>query len=245
MFFKKKICVVIPCFKVKSEISGVLKKIDIKIVDEIIVVDDCCPEKTGKYVKSLKIKKVSVLFLKRNQGVGGATLSGFSTALNKKYDIIFKIDGDGQHDPRDIKFFLKKLASKKINFCKGTRLKTKVDKYKIPKIRLIGNIVLTFLTRINCRNFELTDVVNGYLGIKSSLLKKLNFKKISKDFFFEEDLLYYISFYEKKIIEIPIKTFYFEKSSLTPLKTVLPFLIKHLINFFDRLFYEITNKKIR
>ena len=97
------------------------------------------------------------------------------------------------------------------------------------KVRLIGNIILTLLTRINCRNFELTDVVNGYLGVKSSLLKKLDFKKISKDFFFEEDLLYFISFYEKKIIEIPIKTFYFEKSSLTPLKTILPFLTKHII----------------
>ncbi len=245
MFLKKKICVVIPCFKVKSEIANVLKKIDTKIIDEIIVVDDSCPEKTGKYVKSLKIKKVSVKFLKKNLGVGGATLSGFKTALSKKYDIIFKIDGDGQHNPQDIKFFLKKLSSKKVNFCKGTRLKTKVDKYKIPKVRLIGNIILTLLTRINCRNFELTDVVNGYLGVKSSLLKKLDFKKISKDFFFEEDLLYFISFYEKKIIEIPIKTFYFEKSSLTPLKTILPFLTKHIINFFDRLFYEITNKKIR
>ena len=245
MYFKKKICVVLPCFKVKNEIHNVLKKINTALVDKIIVVDDSCPEKTGKYVKSLKIKKVSVIFLKKNLGVGGATLTGFTAALKQKYDIIFKIDGDGQHNPADIIFFLKKLNSTKINFCKGTRLKHKIDKYKIPKFRLFGNMILTFLTRINCRNFELTDVVNGFLGIKSNLLKKINFDKISKGFFFEEDLIYQISFYEKKISEIPIKTYYFEKSSLTPLKTVLPFLIKHIINFLDRLYYDFTDKKKR
>tara|TARA_A100000164_G_C21875399_1_gene757342 strand:+ start:176 stop:913 length:738 start_codon:yes stop_codon:yes gene_type:complete len=243
MYFKNKVCVVIPSFRVRNEIKNVLKKIDKKLVDKIIVIDDFCPEKTGSFVKSLKIKNVSVIFLKKNSGVGGATLIGFSKALKQKFDIIFKIDGDGQHDPANIIDFLKKLKSSNVNFCKGTRFKKDIDRNKIPKFRLFGNIILTFLTRINCRNFRITDVVNGYFGIKSKLLKKVDFNRVSNDFFFEEDLLYHLSFHEKNIHEIPIKTFYFKKSSLIPLKTVLPFLIKHLINFLDRLIHDISKKK--
>ena len=100
--------------------------------------------------------------------------------------------------------------------------------------------MLTNLTRINCRNFALTDVLNGFLGIKRDLLKKLDFSKISDDFFFEEDLLFRTSFLESNICEIPIKTIYFDKSNLSPLKTIVPFLYKHLKNFFERFIYDIS-----
>ncbi|MDC0394057.1 hypothetical protein OAM22_04585, partial [Candidatus Pelagibacter sp.] len=94
------------------------------------------------------------------------------------------------------------------------------------------------ISRITCRNNDLTDVVNGFLAIRASLLKKINFKLISKDFFFEEDLLFNISFHEKKILEIPIKTYYFGKSNLSPLRTIFPFLVKHFRNYLIRFTYD-------
>ena len=103
----------------------------------------------------------------------------------------------------------------------------------------MGNMSLTFLSKINCRYKNLTDVVNGFIGIKIGLLRKLNFDKISKDFFFEEDLLFRISLIEKKIYELPIKTIYNNESNLNPLKTIIPFIYKHLKNFFIRLKYDL------
>ena len=237
---KKKICVIIPCYKVKNEILSVINKINFNIINKVILVDDCCPENTGTFVKKLKIKKVKVIILKRNLGVGGATLKGFSLGIKEKFDILFKIDGDGQHEPKDISKFLNKLKKKDVNFCKGTRFKNSYNIRKIPKIRLIGNIFLTFLTKINCRNFNFTDAVNGYLAIKSSLLRKLNFSKISNDFFFEEDLIFQISHFEKNINEVQIKTIYKNKSSLKPIKIILPFFFKHLRNFFRRAVYDLS-----
>ena len=163
---------------------------------------------------------------------------GFKKALKKNYDIIFKIDGDGQHDPRDIVKFLREFQNNKFNFCKGTRFKRKKNKQKIPKIRLFGNVILTSISRITCSNSKITDVVNGILCIRSSLLKKLNLKKISNDFFFEEDLLFNISLFEKNIKEIEIKTVYNNKSSLSPIKTILPFILKHLRNYIFKLIYN-------
>ena len=234
----KKVCVVIPCFKVKKEIKNVLKKINYKLVDKVFLIDDACPEKSGIIAKGLNLKKVEVIFSKKNLGVGGATMLGFKKALTKNYEFIFKIDGDGQHNPSDIRKFLNILQSNKYNYCKGTRFINKRNKYKIPKIRLFGNIILTFMSRLTCGNSEITDVVNGFLCIRARLLKKLDFQKISNDFFFEEDLLFNVSFFEKNIKEVHIETIYNNKSSLNPIKTILPFILKHLRNLILRLIYK-------
>ena len=78
----------------------------VNIIDKVFIVDDCCPENTGSYLKKKKLKKIEILILKKNLGVGGATMIGFKKAIKNNYDIIFKIDGDGQHDPKDITKFL-------------------------------------------------------------------------------------------------------------------------------------------
>ena len=238
MKFKEKVCIVIPCYKVKAKILDVLKKINYRIIDKVIIVDDNCPENSGKIAEKFNNKKIQILYCKSNLGVGGATMFGFKKALKENFNIIFKIDGDGQHDPNDIKKFMIHFKNKNINFCKGTRFNNKKNKYKIPTLRLFGNYILTKISRITCRNNDLTDVVNGFLAIRASLLKKINFKLISKDFFFEEDLLFNISFHEKKILEIPIKTYYFGKSNLSPLRTIFPFLVKHFRNYLIRFTYD-------
>ncbi len=238
MIRKKKVCVVIPCFKVNKEIKNVLKKINYKIVNKVFLIDDACPEGSGLKAKSLNFKNVEVIFSQKNLGVGGATMLGFTKAMKENYEFIFKIDGDGQHNPNEIKKFLNALQNGSSNYCKGTRFKDKKNKKKIPKIRLFGNMILTSISRITCENNEITDVVNGFLCIRSQLLKKLNFKKISNDFFFEEDLLFNISFFEKNIKEVQIKTIYNDKSSLSPIKTIIPFILKHLRNYIIKLIYK-------
>ena len=235
---KLKICVVIPCYKVRNLIEKVLNKIDLKLINTIIIVDDCCPENTYSYLKKKKIRNLLILKNKINLGVGGATIRGFKKAIKLKHDIVFKIDGDNQHNPDDLKKFIKLMRKPNINFCKGTRFNNLNDKNRIPLLRLIGNVILTYFCRINCRNKELTDVVNGFIGIKSNLLKQLDLSKISNDFFFEEDLLFRVSLIENKIYELPIKTVYNGKSNLSPFKTILPFMIKHLKNFLIRLKYD-------
>ena len=60
---KNKVCVIIPCYKVKKKIISGLKKIDFKIVDKVVIVDDYCPENSGKFVKkTLNLKKFLIFF---------------------------------------------------------------------------------------------------------------------------------------------------------------------------------------
>ena len=53
---KNKVCIILPCYKVKNQIYTVYKKLNQKKLDCLIFVDDNCPEKSVDYLKS-KIKK--------------------------------------------------------------------------------------------------------------------------------------------------------------------------------------------
>ena len=93
---------IIPCYRVKEKILGVIEKID-DTVDVIIVVDDACPENSGLFVEqTIQNEKVQVIFHTKNKGVGGATMSGYVKALELGCKILVKIDGDGQMDPSKI-----------------------------------------------------------------------------------------------------------------------------------------------
>jgi len=231
---KLKIAVVIPCYRVRSRIASVINKIDFSLINQLYIVDDCCPQNTGNFVlNNFKNKKITVIILTKNLGVGGATMKGFEKSLKDKNIIIIKIDGDGQHDPRDISRFLQPLISGKYDFCKGTRFLTSRNFFKIPKIRLFGNLALTFFTRISSGYWHITDCLNGYFSIDSNLLKKLNLKKIKNNYFFEQDLLFNISLYKARIKEISIKTKYYnkEKGNLNAFLVIPSFVLYHLQNF--------------
>ncbi len=242
---KKKICIVIPCYRVSKKIEDVIKQIDFDKIDKVFLIDDCCPENTGKLMKDkIDKSKIEIEILSKNLGVGGATIHGFKKALNQNYEIIFKLDGDGQHDPKCIEDFINVFENQNVNFCKGSRFLNKLESLKIPKVRYFGNIALTYLTKKICKIENITDAVNGFIAIRSELLRKIDLNEVSNDYFFEEDLIFKLSFHKLTIKEVPIETIYFDnKSSLNPFIVILPFLFRHLKNYTIRLKYEFFNKK--
>ena len=233
---KKKICVVLPCYRVKNNILNVYKKLIKLKIDSLIFVDDSCPENSVKYLKSKikKNKKVKFIFLKKNLGVGGATLKGFEMANNKGFDILLKFDSDNQHNVKDLIKIIKILISNDVYFCKGYRdLSFKSSIYgNMPLIRVIGTNALTFISRIITGNFYLKDVTNGLFGMKSKLFKNLNLNEIKKNYFFEQDLIFQVSLRKVKIYQVNSKVMYEnETSSLKIIRIIIPFLIYHFQNF--------------
>ena len=233
---KKKICIVLPCYRVKNNILNVYKKLIKLKIDSLIFVDDHCPENSVKYLKSKikKNKKVKFIFLKKNLGVGGATLKGFEKANNKGFDILLKFDSDNQHNVKDLIKIIKILVSNDVYFCKGYRdLSFKSSIYgNMPLIRVIGTNALTFISRIITGNFYLKDVTNGLFGMKSKLFKNLNLNEIKKNYFFEQDLIFQVSLRKFKIYQVNSKVMYEnETSSLKIIRIIIPFLIYHFQNF--------------
>ena len=140
-----KVAVVIPCYKVKKHILDVINNIGSE-VSIIYVVDDKCPELSGEYVQQTCIDpRVKVIFNDENQGVGGAVISGYLASLKDNMDIIVKIDGDGQMDPSLIGDFINPISKEFADYTKGNRFYDVESLKPMPKIRLFGNTVLSFM----------------------------------------------------------------------------------------------------
>lgn len=239
-----KIAVVIPCYKSKKKIISVIKKIK-KSIYKIVVVDDFCPEKTGNYVQSkIKDKRVSVIFNKKNLGVGGAVIEGFKFLKNYKIDVIVKLDSDGQMNPENINDLVNPISSSNADFVKGNRLYSYENIIKMPRIRLLGNVVLTYLTKFTSGYYKSADPTNGFFAIKKNLLNKINLDKLSKNYFFETSLLFNLYLLKAKISHYEMKTIYFKNStsSLSIPKIIPLFLKEHFFFLIKRI---VSNKNHR
>tara|TARA_B100000787_G_scaffold170026_1_gene163520 strand:+ start:3928 stop:4650 length:723 start_codon:yes stop_codon:yes gene_type:complete len=236
---KNKVCVILPCYRVKHKIYQAYKQLMKLSIDKLIFVDDCCPDNSVKYLQSKikKTKKIQFVFLSKNNGVGGATLKGFNIAKNQGFDILLKFDSDNQHKVKDLSKIIQFLKNDDVLFCKGYRNLNlnKSFRRKMPLIRIIGTNALTFISRLITLNFSLKDVTNGLFGMKSELFKKLNTKYIKKNYFFEQDLIFQISQKKIKIHQINSETLYQnETSSLRILKIIIPFIVYHIQNLFRK-----------
>ena len=164
-----KLSVVIPAYKAKKTISRVLNEIP-DWVAHVIVVDDGCPEGTGKLINTTKVdRRVSVLINQTNQGVGGATVRGINRARQLGCDLIVKMDADCQMDPKYLDDYLK-LANEGALYIKGNRL-GKFSNYKnMPWVRILGNKGLARITRLGTGLRGLNDPTNGYIALSAQLL---------------------------------------------------------------------------
>ena len=115
---EKRIAVVIPSYRVKKHIVNVISKIP-DIVWRIYIIDDACPECSGKYVTShIKDARVRVLYHKVNKGVGGAVMTGYRTAIEDGATVIVKIDGDDQMDASLIPHFVGPILAGESDYIK-------------------------------------------------------------------------------------------------------------------------------
>ncbi|MGZ3694051.1 MAG: glycosyltransferase family 2 protein, partial [Bdellovibrionota bacterium] len=134
-----KIAVVIPSFRVRAQILSVLGSIGPDIT-RIFVVDDKCPEQSGKFVQeNCRDSRVQVLFQTQNTGVGGATLRGFTEAASQGFDVVVKLDGDGQMDPKLIPLLVRPILEGKADYTKGNRFHSPRGLKGMPRLRLVGN----------------------------------------------------------------------------------------------------------
>ena len=238
MVDNKKIVVVIPAYKVAMHIENVIRAVP-SFVDEIIVVDDGCPENSGAIVEELKFPNVTIIYNHINQGVGGAVMSGFLEAINNDADIVIKIDGDGQMDCSYISKLIKPIIEGCVDYTKGNRFMDFEALKKMPKIRLFGNSILSFLLKIASGYWNIMDPTNGFIAINREALMNLNMKKISKRYFFESDILINLNIYNIRVKDISIPAKYgSEKSSLNIIKTVFEFPPLIFKGLFKRIFLK-------
>lgn len=233
------ISVVIPCYRVKDHIAGVLSSIGPE-VNTIYVVDDCCPESTGAFVGECCCDpRVKVIVNPENLGVGGAVLAGYRVAFADGADVIVKIDGDGQMDPALIPKFVAPIMRRQADYTKGNRFYDLRNISRMPSVRLFGNALLSFMTKLSSGYWHIFDPTNGFTAIDGRLVPHLPLDQISNRYFFESDMLFRLNTIRAVVMDIPMDACYGdEKSNLSILKVIPDFLYRHASNFFKRVVYN-------
>jgi len=229
---------IIPCYKVGTAVLSVIDKMPM-YVNHIIVVDDACPDGSGKLVQSnCRDPRVEVIFHTANQGVGAAVVTGYKRAIELDVRIAVKIDGDGQMDPALIADLIKPIQIGQCDYAKGNRFFDIRFLQQMPRIRLIGNALLSLLNKITSGYWNIMDPTNGFTAIETRALSLLNLNKLEKRYFFESDMLYHLGTIRATVNDIPMQSCYGDETSNLRISLVMrQFPGKLLIRFCKRVFY--------
>lgn len=232
------IAAVIPSYRVKAHILSVIERIG-QDCSLIYVVDDRCPESSGQYVLDhCEDSRVRVIFHEENQGVGGAVLSGYRQAIADGATVIVKIDGDGQMDPSWLPALTSEIIAGEADYAKGDRFYDRESVTGMPGIRLFGNAVLSFLTKLSSGYWDIVDPTNGFTAIHASVAAALPHDKVSRRYFFESDMLFRLGIMRARIVDVPMPAIYADEvSGLSIRKIVGEFAAKHTLNTLKRILY--------
>ena len=202
---QEKISIVIPTYNevdnipiVISNVQHVLEKITTNY--EILIVDDNSPDGTGEVVKKISKNNNKIKLIQRSirTGLGDAYKIGFQHTTG---DIIFEMDADLSHDPRDIPKFIKCLE--KVDVIVGSRYVKGGGNHNRSKSRIIisriANILASFFF-----NLHLHDCTSGYRAYKRKVIETIIPHVNCQKYTFQVEMLEKAKLFNFSIGEVPI-----------------------------------------
>jgi glycosyltransferase involved in cell wall biosynthesis len=201
---ESKIYVVIPAFNEESVIQAVIREVQAAGYQNIIVVDDGSADNTQ--AKAAELIGKFALKHKINRGKGGATKTGIEAAKLLGAEIIVTIDGDGQHDPRDIEKLIRPIIKNECDVVLGTRL---VNPAGMPWYKIIANHIGNFFTWW-LFGLWVTDSQSGFRAYSLEAAEKINTR--ADRYEYDSEVIREIYIYKLKFAEVPIAVRYTEYS---------------------------------
>lgn len=234
-----RIAAILPCYRVSRQILDVLARIGPECA-RIYVVDDACPERSGDLVeRSCSDPRVRVLRHTENQGVGGAVITGYRAAMADGCDILVKVDGDGQMDPALLPSIAGPVLNGVADYAKGNRFYDLANIRRMPTTRILGNLALSFLTKLSAGYWDIFDPTNGYTAIHAAVARRVPLDKLARRYFFETDLLFRLNTVRAVVVDVPMDARYGdETSNLRVGRAAGEFLLRNLGNTVKRIFYN-------
>jgi len=235
MYSEKTIGVVVPAYNEEKLIGRVIDTMPM-FVDKIVIVDDCSKDNTSLVVQRYVDKYPERLVLIRhevNQGVGGAIATGYKWCRDQKIDATVVMAGDAQMDPNDLPALLDPVVNDEVDYSKGNRLISGEAWKKIPRVRYLGNAMLSFMTKIASGYWNIADSQTGYTVANLKVLKTIDLDGIYKRYGMPNDMLVKLNIYNFRVCDVEIKPIYGigEKSGIKPIR-IIPKLARQMSKFF-------------
>lgn len=214
-----KTIVVLPAYNAEMTLKQTILDIPKGSVDLLILVDDASQDKTVEVAKKLGIK---TFLHKKNKGYGGNQKTCYTQALKFGADIIIMLHPDYQYDPRLLPLLIAPIKLGYFDIMLGSRIRSRRESLAggMPAYKYFSNRALTFIENL-VLGLNLTEYHTGYRAYSRKVLEKVNFKKFSNDFIFDQEML--IQAHKKgfKIGEVSVPVKYFpEASSINFLRSV-------------------------
>lgn len=244
MYKDKTVGVVVPAYNEEKLISKVIDTMPV-FVDKIIIVDDCSKDNTTLVVQSYVNQHPDRVVLVRhetNQGVGGAIATGYKWCRDQHIDATVVMAGDAQMDPNDLPALLDPVVNNEVDYSKGNRLISGEAWQKIPRVRYLGNAMLSLLTKIASGYWNIADSQTGYTVANLKVLQTINLDSIYKSYGMPNDMLVKLNVFGFRVCDVEIKPIYGigEKSGIKPLR-MIPKLARLMYRFF---LYRMVQKYI-
>lgn len=217
MFKNPRIGILIVAYNAVTTLARVLDKIPAKVleeVEEIVVFDDASSDQTYMLAHGYKIlNKFSKLRIYRNPknlGYGGNQKKGYQYFIEKGFDIVVLLHGDGQYAPELLKNIYQPIFEGRADAVFGSRMMKNYGgplKGGMPLYKFAGNKILSALEN-RLLGMNLSEFHSGYRAYSCQALKNIRFESCADDFHFDTELIVKLNHKGYRIIEVPIPTYY-------------------------------------
>jgi 2-polyprenyl-3-methyl-5-hydroxy-6-metoxy-1,4-benzoquinol methylase len=212
-----RIGVLIVTYNAVTTIPKVLKRITPNVwnnVEEVVIFDDASPDPTYELAMGIKtlsnIPKLNVLKHPKNLGYGGNQKAGYQYFIDRGFDIVVLLHGDGQYAPEILAHMYQPLVNGQADAVFGSRMmKTYGGPLKggMPFYKYVGNRILTVFENWTL-GLNLTEFHSGYRAYNLHALKRIDFSQMTDDFHFDTEIIIKLHHQGLRISEIPIPTYY-------------------------------------
>src|SRR6266540_508482 len=203
----KRVAVVVPAYEEERLIEETLRGIP-DFVDRIIVVDDASRDGTGTIARATGDPRVEVVAHERNQGVGGAIVTGYQRAVADRIDVTCVMAADNQMAPEDLEKLVLPVARGELEYAKANRLVSGRAWEVIPRTRYLGNALLSFLTKIASGYWHVADSQSGYTAASREILEQLDLDRIYRGYGFPNDMLVHLNVWSARVRDVTARPVY-------------------------------------
>jgi len=193
------VAVVVPAYNESGYVGDVIDGLP-AFVDRAYVVDDGSTDDTWQEISEHAERRnaahdgryddlVVPIQHERNRGVGGAIKTGYQRAREEGLDATAVLGGDDQMDPAELKKYLDPIADGVADYTKGNRFADPEYWANMPRFRLVGNVALSYLTKVASGYWDSMDSQNGYTAISQSALERTDIDGMYEYYGYCNDLL--------------------------------------------------------
>jgi glycosyltransferase involved in cell wall biosynthesis len=207
MLAGKSVAVVVPAYDEEALVAATIRGIP-AFVDRIYVVDDASRDGTAEAARASGDRRVEVLVHERNEGVGGAIVTGYKRAVADGVDVTCVMAGDNQMDPADLERIALPVARGEVDYAKANRLVSGEAWEVMPHLRYLGGALLSLLTKIASGYWHVADSQSGYTAASREILEQLDLDRIYPRYGFPNDMLVHLNVWNARVRDIPSRPVY-------------------------------------